>query len=110
MKFLIDQHLSPKLVGVFNSDFPGSLHVSQIGLDESPDVEIWKYAKDMGFLILTKDSDYHDMGMRMGFPPQVVLIKRGNCSTKSISELVTKSAQRIKDFSKELDQGILILF
>jgi len=49
------------------------------GLDESEDNLIWEFAKENGFTITTKDSDFNEILLVNGFPPQVIWIRTGNC-------------------------------
>lgn len=41
MKFLFDQNLSRRLVGMFSVERPDSKHVTEVGLDTATDAEIW---------------------------------------------------------------------
>ena len=59
MKLLFDQNLCHRLVKAFAVEFPGSAHVCHVGLEKAPDGPVWDYAKENGFVILSKDSDFH---------------------------------------------------
>jgi predicted nuclease of predicted toxin-antitoxin system len=54
VKLLFDENLSPKLVQLLAGDFPGSVHVHDIGLGGADDKTIWRHAADNGFLIVSK--------------------------------------------------------
>ena len=110
MKLLFDHHLSPSLAFFFQLKFPGSQHVFPLGMDVADDLTIWNFAKESNFVIVTKDSDYQDLGMRLGFPPYVVLIKRGNCSTSIIREIIEAHTKNINEFVMTDKSGVLILF
>jgi len=58
MKLLFDENLSPKLPGLLVAKFPGSQHVRELGLKGRTDEEIWRYAGDNGFAIVSKDKDF----------------------------------------------------
>ena len=58
MKLLFDQNLSPRLPRLLADLYPDSVHVRAIGLREATDSEIWEYAKQHGFVIVSKDSDF----------------------------------------------------
>ena len=58
MKLLFDENLSPRLVNFLSTPFLGSVHVRDVGLAQADDEAIWTYAKDNGFAIVSKDSDF----------------------------------------------------
>ena len=88
MKLLFDENLSPRLVANLTREFPESLHVRDIGLERAMDESIWGYAKDNGFVIVSKDSDFHQLSFLFGHPPKVIWIQRGNCSTADVLSLL----------------------
>ncbi len=59
MKLLFDENLSPKLPRLLADRFPGSNHVRDCGLRGAPDEQIWEYARDHGYTIVSKDSDFY---------------------------------------------------
>jgi predicted nuclease of predicted toxin-antitoxin system len=61
VKLLFDQNLSRFLVERVGSEFKGSLHVIQLGLDQATDRKIWDWAGEHDFTIVSKDSDFHDL-------------------------------------------------
>ena len=71
MKLLFDENLSPRLVADLTSEFPESLHFRDIGLERAVDESIWSYARDNGFVIVSKDSDFHQLSFLFGHPPLV---------------------------------------
>ena len=80
MKLLFDQNLSRKLVALLAELYPESAHVVEVDLLESPDREIWKFAKTRDFVIVTTDSDFYELATTIGPPPtgfiQTVSLKR----------------------------------
>ena len=84
MKLLYDCNLSPALIARLRDLYPDSNHVYKLGLDQSSALEVWNYAKKESFAIVTKDSDFGDLSLLLGFPPKVVWIRRGNCTTSEI--------------------------
>jgi len=81
MKLLFDHNLPPGLVTRLADLFPHSEHVFVVGLDCASDLEIREYAQREAFLIVTKDADFSDLCVLRGFPPKILWIRRGNCST-----------------------------
>jgi predicted nuclease of predicted toxin-antitoxin system len=98
MKFLFDENLSPKLVNLLSDLFPDSVHVRDIGLNRADDAVVWKYAQDNFLTICSKDSDMHQRSFVLGFPPKVVWVRLGNCSTADVEELLRKHFTAIELF------------
>ena len=110
MKLLFDQNLSPKLVKSLEDIFPNSNHVFPLGLDESVDTEVWKYARDNGFTLVTKDADFGDLSILHGFPPKVVWIRRGNCKTSDIEAILRNNFDAISELEHDEHIGLITLF
>ncbi len=105
---LFDAHLSPILTTSLNDIFPGSLHVFSFALEESDEL-IWELAKAKNLVIVTKDEDFADLNERLSFPPKVILIKRGNCPTKTIEAILRSNVESIHELLNNPDIGLLIL-
>ncbi|MCY4649599.1 MAG: DUF5615 family PIN-like protein [bacterium] len=45
MKLLFDENLSPRLPRLLSDIYPGSAHVVALGINQTGDSGIWKYAK-----------------------------------------------------------------
>lgn len=87
MKLLLDQNLSPRLVEALADLFPGSMHVSQFGLQTASDKKVRQFAAKEGFVVVTKDSGFPQAAALAGHPPKVIWIRTGNCSTARVQEL-----------------------
>ena len=61
MKLLFDQNLSDQLVTLLADLFPNSTHVKTIGLNTAADTELWDYARDNDYLIVSKDTDFRNL-------------------------------------------------
>ncbi|MFN3531627.1 MAG: DUF5615 family PIN-like protein [Candidatus Brocadia sp.] len=72
MKLPFDQNLSLKLVESLTDMFPNSSHVYLKGLDRATDDEVWKWAQEHGFTIVTKDADFNELSILRGFPPKTI--------------------------------------
>jgi predicted nuclease of predicted toxin-antitoxin system len=111
MKLLLfDQNISPRLVESLEDLYPGSIHVSMIGLGNALDIEIWQYAYDNECMIVTKDADFSDFGLVKGFPPKIIWIRRGNCSTREIEAILREYYSAITALSEDHETGILTIF
>lgn len=110
MKLLFDHNLSPRLVKILADIYPYSNHLYLMGLDQKSDDIIWKTAKKEDYIIITKDSDFNELSVFHGFPPKVIWIRKGNCSTKIIELLLRNNYDAIVAFYQDPNIGILILF
>ena len=110
MKLLFDHHLSPSLVKSLADIYPDSNHVYQLGLDQADDKDIWEHARRGGFLIVTKDADFSDLCMLLGFPPKIIWIRRGNCKTSAIEGILRHHYADIEALDKDAIVGVLTLF
>jgi predicted nuclease of predicted toxin-antitoxin system len=111
MKLLLfDQNLSPRLVDHLADVYPNSTHVFSLGLGDAMDINIWQYAHDHDYMIVTKDADFSEFGIMKGFPPKIIWIRRGNCSTQDIEMILRENFSAISDLSEGQEAGILTLF
>jgi predicted nuclease of predicted toxin-antitoxin system len=90
VKLLFDENLSHRLVEKLFDVFPASTHVRLVGLKSAEDPMVWQFAVDEEFVIVSKDSDMHDRSLLFGFPPKVIWIRRGNCSTREVKGLIRR--------------------
>ncbi len=98
MKLLLDENLSPRLIELLSEPYPESKHVQDVGLGEADDAQVWTYAKTHGFAIVSKDSDFADMSALKGWPPKVIWIRLGNCTTAAIDMVLRNSVQAVHRF------------
>ncbi len=110
MKLLFDHNLSPKLVDRLADLYPNSQHVFRLGMDQDDDRQIWHYAAQYDFIIVTRDSDYNDLSLLLGLPPKVIWIRRGNCSTQTIERILRAATVAIQDFIQTPSIGVLTLY
>ncbi len=110
MKLLFDHNLSPRLVKQFAEVFPGSTHVYLLEMEQADDHQIWKYAQNNDFTIVTRDGDYNELLVLRGFPPKVIWIRRGNCSTVEIETILRLHLSDIQRLDSDSTLGILILY
>ena len=101
MKLLFDENLSHKLVRLLADLFPDSVHIREVGLKAADDPVVWEYAKDNELMIVSKDSDMHQRSFVLGYPPKVVWVRLGNCSTSDVERLLRRHFAAIEAFYKD---------
>ena len=109
MKFLFDQNLSWRLPQKLAELFPDSLHIREIGMKESQDVDIWNCAKENGFVIVTKDMDFQQRSLLFGHPPKVVRLRVGNGTMQTIEDLLRQYTEIIHLFELDETKSYLVL-
>jgi len=98
MKILLDANISWKLVNKLKPIFGECAHVDLIGLDvPADDIEIWNYALENNFIIVTKDNDFLNLLEIKGYPPKIVLLRTGNNSSHGLMELLVNKKLMIED-------------
>ena len=110
MKLLFDHNLSPKLVNRLGDLFPNSNHVYYLNLDQVEDRLVWQYARENNFTIVTRDSDYNELLILLGFPPKVIWVRHGNCSTDKIENILRTHYIDIEELAKIESLGLLTLY
>lgn len=83
MKLLLDENLPRRIVPLLQADYPGSSQITLLQLEASTDRQIWNYAKSNDYVIVTRDSDFHELSTLYGSPPKVIWLKTGNQSKAS---------------------------
>jgi predicted nuclease of predicted toxin-antitoxin system len=109
VRFLLDQNLSYKLVARLADVFPGCAHVRDVGLGNGTDEAVWNYAREHGFVLLSKDEDFHQMSFVLGPPPQVVWVQLGNCSTAEVEQCIRENRAIIESFESQKQAAFLII-
>ena len=109
MRLLFDQNLSWRLREALRALYPQSLHVRDVGLASAVDVTVWAYAKEHGLVIVSKDADFRHLGFTYGYPPKIIWIRRGNCSTREIEALLRKHRDAVLAFYEDEQEVVLAL-
>jgi predicted nuclease of predicted toxin-antitoxin system len=71
VKLLLDQNISRKLVPLLREEFPDSAHVGELDLAQSTNRQIWDYAGQNNYVIVSKDSDFRQLAFLFGPPLHV---------------------------------------
>jgi len=110
VKLLFDHHLSPSLVQRLADLFPQSDHVWNVNLHNVPDETVWLYAREHGFTVVSKDADFSEVSMQLGYPPKLIWLQIENWSTDQVEELIRSRYSRIIELPDATDRAILVLF
>ncbi len=109
MKLLFDENLSRKLVPLVEDLFPGSAHVARVGMSSgTSDRQVWDYAEQNGFVIITADNDFLSLADTLGHPPKVILLDNCDYPTNVAARIIRAEASRILEFDGDA-RPVLIL-
>ena len=108
MKLLFDQNLPSRLVSDLSDVFPSSQHVRLVGLDRAADSEIWTYARDNGFVIVSKDSTSETWPCGLGHHPKLCTSTVGNATTCELLTVILAHVVDISEFDED-ENSLLVL-
>ncbi|MGB5594900.1 MAG: DUF5615 family PIN-like protein [Crocosphaera sp.] len=109
MKLLLDENLSERIITKILDLYPNSNHVKTLGLLNTDDAIIWEYAKVNDFVIVSKDSDFHQRSLLYGHPPKFIYLRIGNSPTSKIVQILRDNVSIIDQFENSQTESILIL-
>jgi predicted nuclease of predicted toxin-antitoxin system len=109
LRLLFDENLAERLVQGLARQYPGSQHVRNLALTAVSDRAIWEYARLHGFVLVTKDEDFHRLSILEGAPPKVIWIRLGNCSTEEVARLLRRRRSEVGEFLADEEAAFLAL-
>jgi len=109
MKLLLDENLSDRIVDKIFDLYPDSQHVKTLGLINTDDAIIWEFAKMNSFMIISKDSDFHQRSLLYGHPPKFIYLRIGNSPTSKIVQILRDNLSTITQFDSSDTESILVL-
>ncbi len=106
MKILIDMNLSTKWSSALQSFGLESVHWSDVGAVNAPDVEIVDYAVAKGYTVLTQDLDFGAiLASSNSDRPSVVQLRTDDLSPKAVGAQVIGA---ILKWSSQLSSGAML--
>ena len=109
MKLLLDENLSDRVLPLILDLFPESTHIKAVGLKETSDAIISEWAKEHGFAIVSKDTDFYQRSVIFGHPPKFIWLRVGNCPTTLITNLLRSRHELIREFIQSEPESLLVL-
>ena len=98
MNLLFDQNISFRILRNLRDLFPEANQVRNFGLENSPDIDIWNYAKEKDLCIVSFDSDFNDLSNLYGHPPKVLWVRTLDQSTSNVEHLLREKFEKISSF------------
>lgn len=88
MKFLVDNQLPSALARFLTDMGTEAAHVLDLGLAQSGDAELWSFAVENKFVLISKDYDFLHFLERTAPDGQLIWVRIGNCRRQALLEVV----------------------
>ena len=98
MRLLFDQNISFRVVKIILEFFPEAKHVKEFDLQFATDKQIWSFAKDNKYDIVTFDADFYDIATLNGHPRKIIWLRFGNTSTQNLARKFEEHFEIVKSF------------
>ena len=102
MRLLLDENISWRLAVYLRPHCVAVLHVRDISLDNSPDTSIWRYARQHGYNVLTKDEDFLRLVLAEGFPPRVMAVQNAQVPVAKLADCLLARLARLSQIREFL--------
>lgn len=107
MRLLIDMNLSPRWAAWLGEQGHVAEHWASLGAPDAGDVEIMRFARNAGSVVLTNDLDFGTLlALSADSGPSVLLIRAGVLAPEMIGGRVIECLAR---FAAEIGQGALVV-
>jgi predicted nuclease of predicted toxin-antitoxin system len=109
MQLLLDENISYRLVKRVSTYFPNCIQSFDVLPRKSTDRTIWEYALKNKYCTETFDEDFIELGLLKGYPPKIIWIRSGNCTTLELAKLFIAQQSIMEAFLKSEEDGCLKL-
>ena len=72
-----------------------------------PDIEIWRFAGEQEYCIVSADSDFNQLAFVNVPPPQVVWLRLGTATTKENCDCLRQHKSAIETFLAQDEEAVL---
>ncbi|MEH3115016.1 DUF5615 family PIN-like protein [Pedobacter terrae] len=98
MKLLFDQNISFRIIKLIQLAFPQREQIRKLNLENKSAKEIWTFAGQNDFTIVTFDADFYEFSNLYGDPPKIIWLRTGNNTTISVSQILLAKKELIVEF------------
>jgi predicted nuclease of predicted toxin-antitoxin system len=109
VKLLRDENLSRRLVPALQEIFPGSTQVALIGQERATDAQLCAFADANGFVLCSKDDDFHRLVAARGYRPKPVHLALGNATNDHVLKALLDAAERLEAAFSQNDIGVVTI-
>lgn len=91
--------------------FAEVVHASELKIIQPvDDISIWNYAKNNGFIIISKDDDFEKIVLLRKAPPNLIYLKTYNLDTKKLTDLILENKGKIIEFVNSEENDIFEIY
>lgn len=70
----------------------------ELNLENATDIEIWEFARNEKYSIVTFDADFFNISNLKGHPPKIIWLRMGNTTTNHLERVFLEKKDLIADF------------
>ncbi|MDO9049593.1 MAG: DUF5615 family PIN-like protein [Methylobacter sp.] len=98
MIYWIDAQLPPQLADWLRQTFNVEAYaLRDLQLRDAEDEQIFQKARQQGIVIISKDSDFVEMVLRLGTPPQLLWVTCGNVTNRRLQNILIQVFPRAQE-------------
>jgi predicted nuclease of predicted toxin-antitoxin system len=98
IRLLLDENLSEAILRSISTTYPGSAHVRLALRPGASDEEVWAFARDHGFELVTRDEDFERLSAMRDAPPKVVWLALHNAINAEVASALRQAESSIDRF------------
>jgi predicted nuclease of predicted toxin-antitoxin system len=106
VNFLVDNQLPEALCNFLTAQGHRSSHVLTLRMDEASDTEIWNYAVNGDWIVVSKDEDFLHLANRPDDSGKLLWVRIGNCRTAA---LLQSFERELPEIVQAFDSGVKIV-
>jgi predicted nuclease of predicted toxin-antitoxin system len=106
---LFDENLSRRLVPALSDLYPESTHVRLCGLGGATDRAVFTFARDQGYIIVSRDADFEALSVASGAPPKVIVLRIPDGPPAVAEGVLRRHALDVEHFVADPSTTCLIL-
>ncbi len=68
---------------------------------------MWDFAREHGYVIVSKDEDFANLQTLLGYPPRLVLLRMGNCNNQKVLESLLAARSQLAELLSQEGIGMV---
>jgi predicted nuclease of predicted toxin-antitoxin system len=106
VNFLVDNQLPDALSNFLTAQGHRSDHVLGLRMDEASDLEIWNYAANGAWIVVSKDEDFLHLANRPGDTGKLLWVRIGNCRKLTLLQAFEREMPEIV---RAFEEGVRVV-